>query len=346
MTEEEAYYWFSRVTEPHSGRRGRRRRSGFFLRQSDLVFSIGRCVSSSLSETSYGETGTCREAPDPRSGSQLRRVGREGDAARRNARCSSGCGASANLRWRTSSIPGRCTPGSTTASGVCHVAGLLARQLGPRRDDETGWSGWRPCSTTWGTARSATSPRTSWTVRRPDVPAGGQKKEKIHELVTAYLIANDPRSQDSRAEETCEKIVKLLSIGHGQPALQVDRLRAARRRQAGLPAARRPVLRGRVRHLRHPPTPSLAGPRRGGGGEGIDDRRRTAVHAVEQYVLAKYYMTTNVYRHRVRLITDQMIVRAIILGDRGGWVDELRKIYAFDNCRRSSSQLQDGTMPG
>ena len=34
------------------------------------------------------------------------------------------------------------------------------------------------------------------------------------------------------------------------------------------------------------------------------------VHAVEQYVLAKYYMTANVYRHRVRLITDTMIGRA------------------------------------
>ena len=38
------------------------------------------------------------------------------------------------------------------------------------------------------------------------------------------------------------------------------------------------------------------------------------IHAVEQYVLAKYYLTKNVYRHKVRLISDQMLVRAIILG--------------------------------
>ena len=62
------------------------------------------------------------------------------------------------------------------------------------------------------------------------------------------------------------------------------------------------------------------------------------VHAVEQYVLAKYYMTTNVYRHRVRLITDQMLVRAIVLGIDVDQNDDLLRLYSFDNsdefCRR------------
>jgi len=47
-------------------------------------------------------------------------------------------------------------------------------------------------------------------------------------------------------------------------------------------------------------------------------------------VLAKYYMTTQVYRHRIRLITDSMIQRAIVLGiekDRIGW---LRRLYSYD----------------
>ena len=35
------------------------------------------------------------------------------------------------------------------------------------------------------------------------------------------------------------------------------------------------------------------------------------VHAVEQYVMAKYYMNTQVYRHRVRLATDAMLTRAM-----------------------------------
>jgi HD superfamily phosphohydrolase len=54
------------------------------------------------------------------------------------------------------------------------------------------------------------------------------------------------------------------------------------------------------------------------------------LHTLEQFVLAKYYMTTQVYRHRIRLITDQMISRAISLGieeDKIGW---LRALYRYD----------------
>jgi HD superfamily phosphohydrolase len=54
------------------------------------------------------------------------------------------------------------------------------------------------------------------------------------------------------------------------------------------------------------------------------------VHVLEQFVLAKYYMSTQVYRHRIRLITDEMIGRAIGLGidvDRIGW---LKQLYSYD----------------
>lgn len=54
------------------------------------------------------------------------------------------------------------------------------------------------------------------------------------------------------------------------------------------------------------------------------------LHTLEQFVLAKYYMTTQVYRHRIRLITDQMIERGISLGieeDKIGW---LRALYRYD----------------
>ncbi len=54
------------------------------------------------------------------------------------------------------------------------------------------------------------------------------------------------------------------------------------------------------------------------------------LHTLEQFVLAKYYMTTQVYRHRIRLITDQMIERGITLGieqDKIGW---LTYLYRYD----------------
>ena len=64
------------------------------------------------------------------------------------------------------------------------------------------------------------------------------------------------------------------------------------------------------------------------------------VHAVEQFVLAKYYLTANVYRHRVRLITDQMIGRAIMLGIEVDELEELRKLYQFDNSAEFIQRYQ------
>ncbi len=57
------------------------------------------------------------------------------------------------------------------------------------------------------------------------------------------------------------------------------------------------------------------------------------VHTLEQFVLAKYYMTTQVYRHKIRLITDSMIIRAIELGITEDKIDYLRQLYTFDGSR-------------
>jgi HD superfamily phosphohydrolase len=57
--------------------------------------------------------------------------------------------------------------------------------------------------------------------------------------------------------------------------------------------------------------------------------RPDGVHAIEQFVMAKYYLTTMVYRHKVRLITDQMIVRAIALGIEKEDNKKLTQLYEF-----------------
>lgn len=54
------------------------------------------------------------------------------------------------------------------------------------------------------------------------------------------------------------------------------------------------------------------------------------VHVLEQFVLAKYYMNTQVYRHRIRLITDEMIVRGIMLGIRKDGISWLKDLYTYD----------------
>lgn len=54
------------------------------------------------------------------------------------------------------------------------------------------------------------------------------------------------------------------------------------------------------------------------------------IHALEQFVLAKYYMTTQVYRHKIRLITDNMIERAISLGIEQDGIGWLKDLYSYD----------------
>lgn len=55
------------------------------------------------------------------------------------------------------------------------------------------------------------------------------------------------------------------------------------------------------------------------------------LHSLEQFVLAKYYMTTQVYRHKIRLITDAMIIRALTLGIVEDRIEFLARLYSFDN---------------
>src|SRR5262249_3216027 len=57
------------------------------------------------------------------------------------------------------------------------------------------------------------------------------------------------------------------------------------------------------------------------------------IHALEQFVLAKYYLNTQVYSHKIRLITDSMIRRGIYLGIVADSIDWLMRLYTFDGSQ-------------
>lgn len=57
---------------------------------------------------------------------------------------------------------------------------------------------------------------------------------------------------------------------------------------------------------------------------------KDGIHTLEQFVLAKYYMTTQVYKHKVRLVTDAMIIRAIELGIEKDQLSFLEELYRYD----------------
>ena len=164
-----------------------------------------------------------------------------------------------------------------------------------------------------------------------------QKKEKIHELVTSIMIRSDAAVRDILGSETCGQICKLLGDGYGEPVLHsiVSGPLDADKQDYLLRDSLFCGVQYGVFDL-HQLHRSLTA-------YGKTNERQLmikpdGVHAVEQYALAKYYLTTNVYRHKVRLISDQMIVRAIVLGCEKDRIKDLKQLYAFDNtetfCKR------------
>jgi len=53
------------------------------------------------------------------------------------------------------------------------------------------------------------------------------------------------------------------------------------------------------------------------------------VNTLEQFVLARYYLTTQVIAHKGRRITDAMLVRGLKLGVQLDKIDFLRRLYTF-----------------
>jgi HD superfamily phosphohydrolase len=217
--------------------------------------------------------------------------------------------------------------------GVMHVAGLMGRVLGLDQDELELVElaallhdiGHGPFSHVSEYALDRYADRSALDEE--------QRQEKIHEVITAHMIRNDSQIVDFLGKETCENIVRLLGCGHGQPALRAivsgpldaDKQDYLLRDSyfCGVPYGvfdihqfhRSLVMVGEADEKQVMIDPS-------------------GIHAVEQFALAKYYLTKSVYRHRVRLITDQMIVRAITLGVERDKIQELKRLYRFDNSDR------------
>ncbi len=214
--------------------------------------------------------------------------------------------------------------------GVMHVAGLMARSLGLDPDETELVElaallhdiGHGPFSHVSEHALERYANRASL--------SDEQKSEKIHEVITAELICTDPEILDLLGKEACNNICRLLGTGYGQPALRsivsgpldADKQDYLLRDSyfCGVPYGVFDI------HQFHR---SLVL----GGNQ--DERQLMidpgSIHVVEQFALAKNYLTRSVYRHKVRLITDQMIVRAIVLGIERDRIPKLKRLYRFDN---------------
>lgn len=214
--------------------------------------------------------------------------------------------------------------------GVMHVAGLMAKALGLREDDIATVRlaallhdiGHGPFSHVSENALERYANRNTLT--------NTQQKEKIHERVTGLMIEDDPEIVHVLGGNDCEKVVRLLSTGCGESVLRQvvsGPLDADKQdyllRDSHFCGVQYGIFDYHQLHRSLVSVPV--------NHDHVLMIKADGVHAVEQYVLAKYYLTTNVYRHKVRLITDQMIFRAIVLGIERDNIEELRQLYTFDN---------------
>jgi HD superfamily phosphohydrolase len=155
-----------------------------------------------------------------------------------------------------------------------------------------------------------------------------EDREEIHELVTVDIVRGHPELQAVKGWRS-DEVASLIEEGYGDPVLH-DIISGPLDADKQDYLLRDSLMCG-VRYgvfdpdqLQRSLTTATSG------------RERTlavvadGVHAIEQFLLAKYYITRQVYMHRVRQITDQMLIRAISLGIDADEIDELQSIYAYD----------------
>jgi HD superfamily phosphohydrolase len=156
-----------------------------------------------------------------------------------------------------------------------------------------------------------------------------QPKQQVHELISGQIIREDPELAGLILESDRQKIVALLNGEYGYTLfkdivsgpLDADKQDYLLRDsyfcgvKYGLFDIDR-LLNSLVVH------------------DDGEDRflaiSKDGIHVLEQFVLAKYYMSTRVYHHRIRLITDEMIGRAISLGIEVDGIKWLKTLYSYD----------------
>lgn len=214
--------------------------------------------------------------------------------------------------------------------GVTHVAGQMAELLGIRGDDLRLVQlaallhdiGHGPFSHVSEASLGRFADRGSL--------GADQKGDKIHEYVTAIIIEQNQELRQALGSYPVENIVTLLEKGTDRRILRqvISGPLDADKQDYLLRDSRFCGVQYGMFDLQQMQRSLVPF-----GDEGEEELMIAAdgVHAVEQYVLAKYYMTANVYRHRVRLITDSMIGRAIKLGIEQDILKTMIQLYRFNN---------------
>lgn len=156
-----------------------------------------------------------------------------------------------------------------------------------------------------------------------------EAKETIHELITCDIIRHDSALAQHLDAGRREDIIRLLTKGHGDRVLKdiVSGPFDADKMDYLL----RDSLYCGVRYGMYDLDQligSLKAEPRDHGREMVIEG--DGVHAAEQFILAKYYIYTQVYLHKVRVATDAMIARALRAGIEDDNIPQLKELFAYD----------------
>ena len=162
---------------------------------------------------------------------------------------------------------------------------------------------------------------------QPSVGTSGVR-EKIHEKLTVDIISHEPSIAEKLSDDQREAVCQLIQ-GSNRRDMKRDIV------SSDLDADKIDYL---LRDAYH------AGVKYGvidsdkiidsfrsfsSGSETFLSIDESGIFAVEQLILAKHHMTQQVYSHRIRVITDYMIVRGLRLAIEDG-LTEIKELYTYD----------------
>lgn len=165
-------------------------------------------------------------------------------------------------------------------------------------------------------------------VNGQNLAKAAKQKDKIHELITRHIILQSRWLDDVVTATDREKVGKLLKDGWGwklykgivSGPLDADKQDYLLRDSyfCGVPYGHFDI------HQLHNSFKRITVE-----GDEVLSIEPNGLHSLEQFVLAKYYLTTQVYRHKLRLITDQMLIRGLVLGVEKDQVPFLEGLFRY-----------------
>lgn len=226
--------------------------------------------------------------------------------------------------------------------GVFYIASLMANKLFPEKKDKEKIDEVRFAALLHDIGHGPFSHISEYILDKYFENGKTDDKEKIHEKITEKLILENKEINSLLAEYDREKIVNLLSEKRHEIPLQKQIISG-------------PIDADKMDYL-------LRDSHYCGVKYGVFDFHRMlntltyftdddsnlymgmdddGINTLEQFVLAKYYMTTQVYSHKIRNVTDAMIVRGIELGIEKDGIEFLNKIYRYkDNEEYLDNYIQ------